>query len=72
MKGRFFTMPELLPPGDPQKDHTEILVHTGQQYDPEMSEVFFNELQIPKPDYTLGIGPGPHDKQTGLTLAKIG
>jgi len=43
-----------------QKDHAEILVHTGQHYDPEMSDVFFDELQIPTPDYNLGVDSGSH------------
>jgi len=54
-----------------RKDHTEILVHTGQHYDPEMSDIFFEELQIPKPDYHLGVGSGSHGKQTGEILAKV-
>ena len=54
-----------------RKDHTEILVHTGQHYDPEMSDIFFEELHIPKPDHHLGVGSGPHGKQTGEILAKV-
>ncbi|MFA4849333.1 MAG: UDP-N-acetylglucosamine 2-epimerase (non-hydrolyzing) [Methanoregula sp.] len=54
-----------------RKQHTEILVHTGQHYDPEMSEVFFEDLRIPKPKYHLGVGSGSHAKQTGECLAKV-
>src|ERR1700730_10904656 len=51
--------------------HHEILVHTGQHYDHEMSDVFFEELGMPAPDYHLGIGSGPHGAQTGTMLAAI-
>lgn len=49
----------------------EILVHTGQHYDANMSDVFFDELEIPRPAYHLGIGGGSHGQQTGQMLAQI-
>ncbi len=54
-----------------RKDHQEILVHTGQHYDENMSRIFFEELSIPTPDYHLGIGSGSHGAQTGRMLAAI-
>lgn len=49
----------------------EILVHTGQHYDTNMSDLFFTEMAIPAPRYHLGIGSGDHGVQTGRMLAEI-
>lgn len=54
-----------------RQDNQEILVHTGQHYDANMSAVFFSELQLPQPDYNLNIGSASHGAQTGRMLEKI-
>jgi len=55
-----------------KKKHQEIIIHTGQHYNSRMSQLFFDELKINKPDYNLKIGSGNHSKQTGEMLIKIG
>lgn len=52
-------------------DVREVLVHTGQHFDDNMSEVFFREMGIPNPAYHLGIHGGTHGKMTGQMLEKI-
>lgn len=54
-----------------RKVHNEILVHTGQHYDYSMSEQFFAELNIPRPEYNLGISGGSHAQMTGKMLIAI-
>lgn len=49
----------------------ELLVHTGQHYDDNLSQVFFDELDIPRPDFHLGAGSGSHGQQTARMLAGI-
>jgi len=54
-----------------REKHQEILVHTGQHYDYEMCDIFFDGLELPKPDANLGIGSGSHGFQTGAMLKAI-
>ena len=52
-------------------DHKEILVHTGHHYDYQMSQSFFDQLEIPESNYNLGVGSGSHGIQTGEMLARL-
>lgn len=54
-----------------RKNHTEILIHTGQHYDANLSDVFFKELGIPTPDYNLDIGSGFQGWQIGQMIMSI-
>jgi UDP-N-acetylglucosamine 2-epimerase len=54
-----------------RKMGSEILLHTGQHYDENMSKVFFDELGLPRPDINLDIGGGSHAEQTGRMLVGI-
>jgi UDP-N-acetylglucosamine 2-epimerase len=54
-----------------RKRHEDILIHTGQHYDYQMSGVFFDGLDMPAPDVNLEVGSGLHGMQTGLMLQKI-
>ena len=49
----------------------EIILHTGQHYDRQLSDVFFEELEIPKPDYNLGVGSARHGRQTASMISGI-
>lgn len=54
-----------------RKKHKEILVHTGQHFDDNMSAVFFREMEIPEPDYNLGVSGGTHAQMTAKMLVGI-
>jgi UDP-GlcNAc3NAcA epimerase len=49
----------------------EVMIHTGQHYDYEMSDLFFKEMDMRQPDFNLGIGGGTHGAQTGMMLIEI-
>jgi len=49
----------------------EVVVHTGQHYDRELSAVFFDELEIRMPDHNLQVGSGRHGRQTGMIMERI-
>ncbi len=54
-----------------RKYYTEILVHTGQHYDKNMSDIFFDEMEIPKPNYNLGVNNGSHAEMTARMLVEL-
>jgi UDP-N-acetylglucosamine 2-epimerase len=54
-----------------RKNWVHIIVHTGQHYAPELSDLFFQELEIPRPNHDLGVGSGPHGQQTGEMLKRL-
>ena len=54
-----------------REHHDEVLVHTGQHYDADMSQVFFDELPVPAPDVLLGVGSAPAAVQTGRMLEAL-
>ena len=55
----------------PHKQIENVIVHSGQHYDFKMSQIFFEELGLPEPDYNLGVGSGTHGVQTGRILARL-
>jgi UDP-N-acetylglucosamine 2-epimerase (non-hydrolysing) len=63
---------KALPVSEALRDpHEEIMVHTGQHYDDELCDVFFRELQLPSPDYNLGVGSDTHAVQTARIMESL-
>ncbi len=54
-----------------RRAHQEVLVHTGQHYDEQLSDVFFAQLDLPAPDHHLGVGSAPHGRQTAQMLERL-
>jgi UDP-N-acetylglucosamine 2-epimerase (non-hydrolysing) len=52
-------------------DAEHVVVHTGQHYDPELSDIFIDQLGVPEPKYRLGVGSGSHAVQTGRTMERL-
>jgi len=54
-----------------RRENREVLIHTGQQYDQNLSRIFFDQLKVPVPDYHLGVASEYHGEQTGLMLERV-
>ncbi|HCT29576.1 MAG TPA: UDP-N-acetylglucosamine 2-epimerase (non-hydrolyzing) [Bacteroidales bacterium] len=54
-----------------RKYHNELIIHTGQHFDEEMSDLFFRDLEIPRPDFNLNINGGTHGQQTSQMISSI-
>ena len=52
-------------------DAEHVVVHTGQHYDPELSEIFIDQLGLPEPTYRLEIGSGSHAEQTARIMKRL-
>lgn len=65
----FVKLAGLIPYIDVEWEH--VIIHTGQHYDYELSKIFFKHLNIPEPDYFLGVGSGSHGYQTGEMIKRI-
>jgi UDP-N-acetylglucosamine 2-epimerase (non-hydrolysing) len=64
----FMKVAPVLRAGEAAGGLTQVLVHTGQHYDPAMSESFFRDLELPQPDENLGVGSGSHAEQTARIM----
>jgi UDP-N-acetylglucosamine 2-epimerase (non-hydrolysing) len=64
----FMKLAPILRALEPYSDVQNILLHTGQHYDTNMSDVFFDDLKLPKPDINLGVGSGSHAVQTAQIM----
>lgn len=53
------------------RDVKPILVHTGQHYDKDLSKIFFDDLKLPEPHYSLGVGSGTHSKQSARVMVEF-
>ncbi|NMC21887.1 MAG: UDP-N-acetylglucosamine 2-epimerase (non-hydrolyzing), partial [Thermogutta sp.] len=67
----FMKMAPLLRALEKYDDVRTVLIHTGQHYDSQLSDVFFEDLEMRRPDIHLGVGSGTHGRQTALVLEAV-